>query len=131
MNIMKSATFKPSILGTACLSALLLAGCQSAPSPMPEGSHQPVWVAKDLGLKQCEQTSAKTALKNTESVLSQKQVQVLAAHCADDGMMRVQVCGASQGKLGIYKIAAFQLKTAQSLGFKEVKDSQYQSLNCS
>lgn len=128
---MKNATFRLSILGTACLSTILLVGCQSFPSAMPEGSHQPVWVAKDLGLKQCEQTSAKAALKNTENLLSQKQVQVLSVHCADDGMMRTQVCGAAQGKMGIYKIAAFQLETAQSLGFKEVKDNQYQSVKCS
>lgn len=123
---MKNTAFALSLLGTA-----LLAGCQSSPSQLPEGSHQPIWVAKDLGLKQCEQVSSKEALKKTQSILDQNQVQVLGAHCADDGMMRTQVCGAAQGKLGIYKIASFQLETAQSLGFKQVKEDQYKSVNCS
>lgn len=123
---MKKTTFTLALLGIAVLT-----GCQSSPSQSGEGSHQPVWVAKDLGLKQCEQAAGNDALNKTQQSLDQSQVQVLNAHCADDGMMRAQVCGAAQGKLGIYKIAAFQLEKAQSLGFKQVQENQYKQVACS
>ncbi|RYY78729.1 MAG: hypothetical protein EOO69_09560 [Moraxellaceae bacterium] len=128
---MKKSILMSSAFGTAFLATALLSGCQSSPVQSEAGSHQPVWVSKDLGLKQCEQSSSKQALQQTQSILDQAQVQVLRAHCADDGMMRTQVCGAPQGKLGIYKIAAFQLDTAQSLGFQQVKEDQYKSVKCS
>ncbi|WP_034279250.1 hypothetical protein [Alkanindiges illinoisensis] len=123
---MKKTTFTFALFGIA-----LLTGCQSSPSQSGEGNHQPVWVAKDLGLKQCEQSASNNALNKTQQSLDQNQVQVLNAHCADDGMMRTQVCGAVQGKLGIYKIAAFQLEKAQSLGFKQVQENQYKQVACS
>ncbi|XID75467.1 hypothetical protein ACF3NA_02695 [Alkanindiges sp. WGS2144] len=123
---MKKTAFSLALFGTA-----LLIGCQSSPSQPNEDSHQPLWVAKDLDLKQCEQASGNDALNKTQQSLDQSQIQVLGAHCVDDGMMRTQMCGASQGKLGIYKIAAFQLEKAQSLGFKQVQEDQYKPVACS
>ncbi len=119
------------MISIALLSTALLTGCQSSPSQQHDANHQSAWVAKDLSLKQCEQTSAKDALDKNGDLLRQKQVQVLDTHCADDGMMRIQVCGASQGKMGVYKIAAFQMEQAESLGFKQVKEDQYQQIDCS
>lgn len=113
------------------LASALFTGCESLPSTSSSDSHQPMWVAKDLGLKQCEQRSGQEALARMQQSLDQQQIQVLDAHCASDGMMRTQVCGAPQGKLGIYKISAFQLEKAQALGFKQVQDNQYQQVSCS
>ncbi len=121
------------MLLTASLSALLLSACSSSiqPSPMPQaGNQQSTWVAKDLGLKQCEQGSAQDALNSTQQILKQHQIKISSAHCADDGMMRVQVCGAPQGKLGLYKIKQAQLGKAQSLGFQQVQARQYQQVEC-
>lgn len=119
------------LISAVLLGAILLAGCQYAADPSNANSLQPVWVGQDLGLKQCGQTLGNDALRQRQQSLGQNQVQVFSAHCADDGMMRIQRCGASQGRLGIYKIAAFQLTKAQSLGFKQVQANQYQQVACS
>ena len=122
---------KKTIFTLALFGITVLTGCQSSPSQPSEGSHQPLWVAKDLGLKQCEQSAGNDALNKIQQILDQSQVQVLNAHCADDGMMRTQLCGAAQGKLGVYKIAAFQLDKANLLGFKQVQENQYKQVACS
>lgn len=119
---------------TTCLSALLLSACSPnmQPSPMPPTSNQQsVWIAKDLGLKQCEQLSAQDSLDRMQQKLHRNQIKTLTAYCADDGMMRVQMCGAPQGKLGLYKIKQAQLAKAQSLGFQQVQARQYQQIKCS
>lgn len=113
------------------LSLLTLTACQVMPDSAANHQHQAAWVSQDLGLKQCEQASAKQALSTREQQLAQQQIQVLDAHCASDGMMRVQLCGSAQGTLGVFKIAASQLQKAQSLGFKAVQENQYQGIACS
>lgn len=113
------------------LSVLSVTGCQSMPDSANHTQHQAAWITQDLGLKQCEPASAKQALSTREQQLTQQQVQVLEAHCASDGMMRVQLCGSPQGTRGVFKIAASQLQKAQSLGFQAVTENQYQSIACS
>lgn len=118
------------------LSALLLNACspisQPPSSPLPQsGNQQSAWIAKDLGLKQCEQLSAQDALDRTQQLLRRNQINIFAAYCADDGMMRVQLCGAPQGKLGLYKIKHAELAQAEALGFKPVQAREYQPIKCS
>lgn len=113
------------------LSLLALTACQSMPDSSTNGQYQAAWIAQDLGLKQCEPASAKQALSTREQQLAQQQIQVLDAHCASDGMMRVQLCGSAQGTQGVFKIAASQLQKAQSLGFQPVQEKQYPSIACS
>lgn len=120
----------------ALLSVVSLSACQSsAPSVdlynQSSSENQAVWISKDLGLRQCEQASGQDALDRTQQTLNQSNLSVLTAHCADDDIMRVQVCGAPQGTLGIYKIKQAHLAKAQSLGFKQVQARQYQQIPCS
>lgn len=120
----------------ALLGVVLLSACQS-PTPSVDlynqstSENQAAWVSKDLGLKQCEQASGQDALNRTQQILHQSNLSVLTAHCANDDIMRVQVCGAPQGTLGIYKIKQAHLTKAQSLGFKQVQATQYQQSPCS
>lgn len=121
-----SATVLTTILLSACSSST-----QSTKAHQTDQSTQSIWVAKDLDLKQCEQLSAQDALDRTQQLLKQNHITVSTASCADDGMMRIQLCGSPQGKLGLYKIKQSQLGKAQSLGFKHVQSRQYQSIACS
>src|SRR5690606_12658640 len=119
---------------TACFSALLLSACSPSmqPSPMPPTSNQQaIGIAKDVGVKQCEPLSAQDSLDRMQQGLHKNQIKTLTTYCADDGMMRVQMCGAPQGKLGLYKIKQAQLAKAQSLGFQQVQARQYQQIKCS
>ena len=125
-------------LFAALLSTLLLNACTSTtpathsalgshhkPSP-----HKSVWIAKDLELNQCEQRSAQDALDRAQQQLRQNQIATSSAYCANDGMMRVQLCGAPQGKLGLYKIKQTKLAQAQALGFKPVHAREYPPVAC-
>lgn len=115
------------------LSTALLSACTSntpATHPIATSQHDSVWVAKDLELNQCQQLSAQEALNRTQQLLKQNNIDVSTAHCANDGMMRVQLCGAPQGKIGLYKIKQMGLAQAQSLGFMPVPARKYQPIKC-
>ena len=88
-----------------------LAGC--APD-VPAGPS--VEVARSLGTVQCEPDSG--ALNRLERELTSAGIQVLARSEADDGMMRIALCGSGDGRLGIFTIPGSQLAQAEALGFR-------------
>ncbi|HEX4926213.1 MAG TPA: hypothetical protein VFV50_19120 [Bdellovibrionales bacterium] len=83
-------------------------------APKPTGT---VRVYKPDGSKQCE--GGGIELADMEKQL--KGIKVLAREKANDGKMRIQMCGADTGQLNVYEIPAGDLAKAQKAGFKEWK----------
>ncbi|MBC7458424.1 MAG: hypothetical protein H7235_09110, partial [Bdellovibrionaceae bacterium] len=48
-----------------------------------------------------------------------KDIVVFSASNQNDGMMRIQVCGADTGNHNVYEIAESDLEKAKSYGFKQ------------
>lgn len=90
-------------------AAALLAGCAA-----PQAA-EPLRVAKTLGSRQCE--AGGTTLEALRTELERAGVRVARAACGSDGRMRVQRCGASDGRIGLFEIAAADREAAARLGF--------------
>lgn len=102
-------------------SLLLVAAALVACTGTPQAAER-VRVAKALGSKQCE--GGGTPLPALQRQLEQGGVKVARASCADDGRMRVAMCGAADGRLGVFEIAAADLKAAAALGFSPLKEGE-------
>src|SRR5690606_22862206 len=77
-----------------------------------------ILVAKSDGSRQCEE---KSGISLVEMEKQLKGIKVYSRSTQSDGLMRIQVCGASTGRLNVYEIDAANLAKAKSLGFKEWK----------
>lgn len=98
------------VLSTVLISGL--AACHAFPNA---DSGKRVQVAKSLQGKQCEQQSLDISVLKQQ--LQTKHIHVYAESVGHDGMMRPQMCGASDGKVAIFSIDQKQLAQAQALGF--------------
>jgi hypothetical protein len=74
-----------------------------------------VVVFKSLGSLQC--TGGGTTLSAFEGQLMAAGIQVLAAMCGNDGMVRAAVCGAPDGAIAIFEVPASQQSSAEMLSF--------------
>lgn len=72
-------------------------------------------VYRSLGSRQCE--GGGLTLLQTQSILEAAGVQVLSASCGNDGLMRVALCGANDGKIALLDIPQSQNQLALSAGF--------------
>ena len=118
-------------LGILCLIAL---GCPSHPCKIEDRAEANAasmkekgsTVKKDLtsrafvykadGSLQCGQGS------KVDLAVMQKQlgdIEVFSSENKNDGMMRIQVCGAATGNVNVYEIDAKDLETALKAGFKK------------
>lgn len=95
--------------GWALVATLALAACAQ-----PQAA-QPIRVAKALGSKQCE--GGGRTLAELRAELERAGVGVLRAALGTDGRMRVQMCGAPDGRLGIFEIPAAARDAAAAAGF--------------
>lgn len=73
-------------------------------------------ISKTLGSIQCEGDSKDVPTLQRE--LTEHNIPVFAADCGSDGMMYIAVCGAPDGKIGIFTIDADDQQKAFSLGFE-------------
>lgn len=80
------------------------------------------WVARPDGAKQCENTEGQSLDAGLEE-LKKAKIDVLESKKGDDGMMRIQLCGAPAGKENTYKIRRKDLAKARALGFQETGGS--------
>lgn len=92
-------------------SPLLLALASAACAAPPAAS-----VFKPLGSLQCS-GGGQTAQALARS-LADAGVPVLATRCGSDGRMYPAVCGAADGRIGIFDIAASDAAAAAKLGFR-------------
>ncbi|WP_343315101.1 hypothetical protein AAIB41_16540 [Brucella sp. BE17] len=75
-----------------------------------------VAVSKTLGTRQCEQGQG-DALEKLSDALTQAGVKVLSKKQGHDGKSHISVCGAPDGRTGIFSIPAAQVGKAESVGF--------------
>lgn len=75
-----------------------------------------VRVYKPDGSLQCEM-GKKTSVETMEKEL--KGIQVFSRSNRNDGLMRIQVCGAPTGNANVYEISRNDLEKALKKGFKE------------
>ena len=100
----------------AGLAAVLVACATAAPpSATPPTAVTTLDVYRTLGSKQCE--GGGQSLDQLAAELTRAGVPVRAASCGRDGRMRVAMCGASDGRIGIYTIAVADLQRATRAGF--------------
>lgn len=87
---------------------------------MPDAKHSKtaenrVLVAKPDGSQQCEENSGKSL---DEMAKELGKVEVFRQFKKNDGMMRIQVCGAPTGIHNVYEIDKKDLQKALDIGFK-------------
>jgi hypothetical protein len=91
------------------LLALATSACASAPGAT-------VTVFKPLGSKQC--SGGGQTVPELARALTDAGVPVLAQRCGSDGRMYPAMCGAADGRIGAFDIAASQAEAAARLGFR-------------
>ena len=92
------------------LACAALAACGSVASRPPSVS-----LYKYLGSVQC--TGGGTPLRAMERQLTDAGIRVLTSACGADGNVYAAVCGAADGRIGIFEIPAAQTQAASQLGF--------------
>ncbi len=121
-----------SLLLILCLSIASTTGCSSKPcrevsmKDVPEEIKNPTakkvsHVYKYDGTKQCgegKEISLEAMSKQLENI------KILSMSKKNDGMMRIQVCGAPTGQANVYEIETDNLVKAKKLGFQEWKFNQ-------
>lgn len=66
------------------------------------------------------QCASLLTLADLEAQLTQAAIPVISASCGNDGMLHAAMCGAPDGRVGIFEVAAADVATAQTLGFADV-----------
>ena len=97
-------------LFSALTLPLLLAACDNP------ATADRIEVFKPFGTTQCNPHEGRLEALGAE--LRAAQVEVLAMRLGDDGMMRITLCGAPDGRIGIFTIPEAQLPTARTAGFE-------------
>lgn len=106
------------------MGALVGAGCVAAPEPAAA-----VRVARATGSRQCEGGGA--SLDEMRRRLETAGVTVRSAQCATDGRMHPALCGAADGRMGLFEIDAAGLAAAQAQGFQPLAEgSEVRAVPC-
>ncbi|MFN8945806.1 MAG: hypothetical protein ACK5WZ_14410 [Pseudobdellovibrionaceae bacterium] len=87
---------------------------KNASEPTP--AHERVKVAKLDGTLQCNQGKQIPLAEMAKQLAG---IQIFSEKNLNDGLMRIQVCGAPTGQNNVYEIPKSELKKAVGLGFKE------------
>lgn len=96
----------------ACVLMAAAAASACISDPKPPGS---VSVYKSLGSLQCGAGGA--SVDTLEAQLRAAGVAVRATACGTDGRMRPAVCGAPDGRIGIFDVPASQRRQALAQGY--------------
>lgn len=90
-----------------------LAACSTVGGEAPQNHAE---VVKPLGSRQCEGGGA--TLEQLTAELTTAGVQVISAADGSDGRMYPTVCGAPDGRIGVFAIPTSQVDVATGLGFQ-------------
>ncbi len=85
-----------------------------------EGGSDTASVYASLDSIQC--AGVQNPLSSLSSRLAASGVEVVSSSCGVDGAAHAAVCGAPDGRIGIFSIPASQASTARSLGFAPLGD---------
>ncbi|MFM7706600.1 MAG: hypothetical protein ACKO9D_01005 [Gammaproteobacteria bacterium] len=103
-------------ISTACVAAPPTATAK----PAATAPNATIDLYKGLGRKQCE-TGGGT-LDTLRAQLTRAGVTPTAAACGTDGMMRVAMCGAGTGDIGIFTVRKSDAARAARIGFRPLSD---------
>jgi len=92
--------------------SVLSASCVSANPTLTQST---VRVFKSTGSVQCADTGAN--LSTLTQALEAAGLKVLSASCGTDGRMRAAMCGAPDGRIAIFELAAEDVAAAVKLGY--------------
>lgn len=97
--------------------AIALSACAAPPPP---GAMPAVQVYKSNGSVQCAEGG--TGLDALRRQLEQAQIRVMRASCGTDGRMYAAMCGAPDGRIGIFEIPEAEAARALKLGFAALRN---------
>ena len=98
------------------LSSAVAIGILNACASFPDAAMAPrASVYKYVGSVQCK--AGGTPLSAMMRQLSDAGIPVLDVSCGTDGRMHITMCGAADGRIGIFEIAEAKLSAAAALGF--------------
>ena len=98
--------------GTACAAA--------PPTATVKPDTPTIDVYKGLGRKQCEPGGE--TLDTLRAQLTRAGVTPSAASCGTDGLMRIAMCGAGTGDVGIFTVRKADAARAANIGFRPLSD---------
>lgn len=96
---------------------MLLNGCATVPAPSPESR---VSVYKTFGSVQCQDGGA--SLSALQRQLEAADIKVFSSACGNDGKIYPAVCGAPDGRIGIFEIPQERLNAASAQGFASLRN---------
>jgi len=99
---------------TLLVAVLTLTACQSRSVATQEA---PVQIYRSAQALQCEPTSG-ISLAQAEAELAHAGIAARCGQAAQDGAMRIQMCGADSGRIHLFRVAASQLEAAKALGYE-------------
>lgn len=103
-----------------CIVMLIVVTMGTACAAPPAATTSTVDVYKSLGRKQCE--AGGETLDALQARLKRGGVIATAASCGTDGMMRIAMCGAGTGDIGIFTVRKADAARAAKLGFRPLTD---------
>ena len=98
--------------GMIVLAAFGLSACTAAPG---QPSEPPVRMFKSQGSVQC--SGGGTSVAALAQQLQAAGVEVISSSRGTDGRMRIAMCGAADGRIGIFEVPARNADAAAALGF--------------
>jgi hypothetical protein len=108
----------PLLISAACLGFLIY---PQLVNPAGTTSVETLFVFKLDGTKHCEPHSG-IDLNSMALELAGAGIEIFSKRKGYDGREGIAVCGAPTGQINIYEIAASDLASALSLGFKQLRE---------
>ena len=99
-------------LSVAVASAMVTCACADVDAASQRAT---IRVFKSLGSVQCSGGGKDIALMSRE--LSNAGLEVISSTCGTDGHMHPMLCGANDGRIGIFEIGSKDMAAASRLGF--------------
>ena len=94
------------------LMTTVIAACNAIPNTTL------ITVQKSLGTLQCQDNdNTEHRFIQLSTQLKEAEIKIASAAISHDGRSRPAVCGAADGKIGLFKIPSTQLQQAQQLGY--------------
>ena len=94
------------------LMSTAIAACNAIPNATL------ITVQKPLGTLQCQDNdNTEHRFIQLSTQLKEAEIKIASAAISHDGLSRPTVCGAADGKIGLFKIPSTQLQQAQQLGY--------------
>lgn len=99
------------------MTTIVLSGCVGGSGDSPEARLE---VYKSAGSTQCAGDGIPLSVMARQ--LTDAGIHVFISDCGRDGSVYPAMCGAADGRIGIFEIRAAQLQAATTLGFSPLRD---------